>query len=171
MINDYSMKSYKEFKKDFGFTFFKNDMTFLTPAMKLGNKLLFSRNQHIGYIRYLDETQYRALSFDWSDIDNIELVATPVVKKKHTLGRAVVGGVVAGGIGAVVGGMTGNNASDYNQNIEFNVTFTDGTLAIVKARLMGNNPTKRVNEYNQLAVKVRSYNVMFNSQREADEVR
>lgn len=98
------------------------------------NKKLFSFNatKRIGTHMEIDETQMKWLIpdglfggkknpeiYNYSDIVDFELLEDGEFIVKGRLGRAVVGGVLFGGIGAVVGGVTGGKKSKSIRNIEF----------------------------------------------------
>ena len=51
--------------------------------------------------------------------------------KKHTVTRAVTGGLIAGGIGAAIGASTGGKQYQYVDKLGVNISFSDGnTLPI-----------------------------------------
>lgn len=52
--------------------------------------------------------------------------------KKHTLTRATVGGVLFGGVGAVVGVLSGGKEYKYIDELGLKITFTDGLTCDIK---------------------------------------
>ena len=52
--------------------------------------------------------------------------------KKHTLTRATVGGVLFGGVGAVVGALSGGKEYKYIDELGLKITFTDGLTCNIK---------------------------------------
>lgn len=77
----------------------------------------------------------------YEDISDVELVIDDVVEYKTSLassaGRAIAGGVLAGGIGAVVGGMTGSKSgSKAVQRIELILSYQNGKKVYSKITLL-----------------------------------
>lgn len=71
--------------------------------------------------------------FNYSDLAAFELVADETTIKKSGLGSAVAGGILFGGVGAVVGGLAGKKSLDAISSLKIRVTTTDPifTTAII----------------------------------------
>jgi len=77
----------------------------------------------------IDNIIYRISSIDKLKISSSKQL---VNKEKSVIGRAIVGGVLTGGIGAIVGGMSGiNDGSKETRLMHYlTMTFKDGSSAI-----------------------------------------
>lgn len=85
--------------------------------MKNGISFLFKRS---GLTTEYDFTEYRLVGVDWEEDLKIK------VKKGHPIGRALVGGALFGGGGAVVGAMTSKDKSKVKKdNSEIVLTFQE----------------------------------------------
>lgn len=66
--------------------------------------------------------------YNYSDILSCEVIVDgkTTYKKSNTIGRAIVGGVLAGGAGAIVGGLSGKDKK-YSEikNLDFKIVFKD----------------------------------------------
>lgn len=82
-----------------------------TTIMGVKNSYQFLIDNDNRKVCYIDETNKKVISFD--DIINVELIenGTTLTTKStmRTIGGTLVGGVLAGGAGAVVGGLSGNS--------------------------------------------------------------
>jgi len=66
--------------------------------------------------------------YKYSDILSCEVLVDGVTtfKKSNTIGRAIVGGVLAGGAGAIIGGLSGKEKKDAEiKNLDFKIVFKD----------------------------------------------
>lgn len=95
--------------------------TFLAnKATQYSNIYFDLKSNQILIGRRLLSREYRLLSFsdietyDISQQDHNETETTSTTKKKHTITRAVAGGLIAGPVGAVVGGVTGKTKGHAN---------------------------------------------------------
>ncbi|MBE6489170.1 MAG: SHOCT domain-containing protein [Methanosphaera stadtmanae] len=79
---------------------------------KLEDKILITAGTYIQEIKY-------------SEIVNIEnrTFIEEKIKNKSTVGRAVTGGLLFGGVGAIVGGMTGGQKKEVNKKFGFEITY------------------------------------------------
>ena len=77
----------------------------------------FNPTVKVGYLVYFDETNKFWLKpkhpkiYDYDDILEYELLEDGDTVTKGGLGRAIVGGALIGGVGAIVGGVTGKRTS------------------------------------------------------------
>lgn len=82
-------------------------------------QILYARMSMVGKYSYSDIVSYTPVNEGHGSI------------KKHTVTRAVTGGLIAGGIGAVIGASTGGKQYQYVDKLGVNITFNDGnTLPI-----------------------------------------
>lgn len=95
--------------------------TFLAnKATQYSNIYFDLKSNQILIGRRLLSREYRLLNFsdietyDISQQDHNETETTSTTKKKHTITRAVAGGLIAGPVGAVVGGVTGKTKGHAN---------------------------------------------------------
>jgi len=99
-------------------------------------RVSFVATKKIGNYLYLDENKKRwlvpgslgsikkAWIFDFSDIIEFELLENGGSVSSGGIGRAVVGGILLGGVGAVVGGLSGGRSSVVN-NLQVKITTKD----------------------------------------------
>lgn len=77
----------------------------------------FNPTVKVGYLVYFDETNKLWLKpkypkvYDYADILEYELLEDGDTVTKGGLGRAIVGGALIGGVGAIVGGVTGKRTN------------------------------------------------------------
>lgn len=102
---------------------FKSDAT-SDKAYKVGRYYVDSQRQEILKAKTLMNGDYHLYKF--CDISSVQPIQQGESKtKKHGITRAVVGGALAGGVGAIVGAATGGKQYDYITKLGFNVTFKD----------------------------------------------
>lgn len=65
-------------------------------------QLAFHRN-----LVFFDSKNRDVMSIEYADITAVEIITETIKKDKSVIGRAVVGGLLLGPIGAVVGGISG----------------------------------------------------------------
>jgi hypothetical protein len=108
-----------------------SSMTTFTPSQKIvgvDNHYTFMVDYTRKQICYLDPKQKRIIPYD--NILKVELIenGNTVSSKStvRTIGGALVGGVLAGGAGAVVGGLSGRNKSENEiSSIKVKITIRD----------------------------------------------
>ena len=62
-------------------------------------------------------------TFAFSQIKNVQVIQNmQAMKNGNPVARAVIGGVLAGGIGAIIGGISGNSDKDYCLDLRMRVT-------------------------------------------------
>lgn len=82
-------------------------------------EILYARMSMAGKYSYSDVVSYTPINEGHGSI------------KKHTVTRAVTGGLIAGGIGAAIGASTGGKQYQYVDKLGVNISFSDGnTLPI-----------------------------------------
>lgn len=82
-------------------------------------EVLYARMGMAGKYSYSDIVSYTSINEGHGSI------------KKHTVTRAVTGGLIAGGIGAAIGASTGGKQYQYVDKLGVNISFSDGnTLPI-----------------------------------------
>lgn len=86
-----------------------NNIKEFNPTKKVGNYFYIDENKKQWVIPdgVFSEKIKKAHIYNYSDIVNFELIEDGNSIAKGGLGRAVVGGALFGGVGAVVGGITG----------------------------------------------------------------
>ncbi len=77
-------------------------------------QILYARMGMVGKYSYSDIISYTPVNEGHGSI------------KKHTITRAVTGGLIAGGIGAAIGASTGGKKYQYVDKLGVNITFNDG---------------------------------------------
>lgn len=74
--------------------------------------------------------------FKFSELDSVELVEDGEVVSKSGLGRAVAGGLLFGGAGAIVGGITGKKDKSMVNNISLRINFNNPWIKIEELKLL-----------------------------------
>lgn len=83
-------------------------------------KLAFSRN-----LVFLNKQLKDVMSVEYADITNAEVLTETTEENKSVIGRAVVGGLLLGPVGAVVGGISGTGKKEKN-NYYLRITYSNG---------------------------------------------
>lgn len=112
--SDYKKEQKSEKKRADIITDRVSSLTKLTPSttiVGIKNSYQFIVDNENRKVCYIDEVNKKVISFE--DIINVELVenGTSLVQKStmRTIGGTIIGGVLAGGAGAVVGGLSGSS--------------------------------------------------------------
>lgn len=160
-------------------TSFKSDAT-SDKAYKIGRYYVDSKRQEILKARTITNANYQIYKF--SDISSVQPIQQGESKtKKHGITRAVVGGALAGGVGAIVGAATGGKQYDYITKLGFNVTFKNGEqiyLDVMSGKFDTKGPFIKAfyKQFNAIhgwldtAVKQNNSQNVFNSIDPADEI-
>lgn len=74
--------------------------------------------------------------FQFSELDSVELVEDGEVVSKSGLGRAVAGGLLFGGAGAIVGGVTGKKDKAMVNNISLRINFNNPWIKVEELKLL-----------------------------------
>lgn len=63
------------------------------------------------------------ITFSFTQINNVQVIQNvQSMRNGNAVTRAVIGGVLAGGVGAIIGGISGNSNSDYCVDLRLRVT-------------------------------------------------
>jgi len=126
-------------------SFFKSN----SPNLKI--KAVFTPTKVIGDFMAIDDenkliefkTKIVKLTKSYEDVLDFELVEDETSVIKGGIGKAVAGGILFGGVGAIVGGSTGKKkSSSMVQKLELIVRINDLSAPTIQIPLI-NTPTKR----------------------------
>lgn len=149
-----------------------------TANFTISNMLIGSNNVNLAY----DETRnkiclvkktYDFRIYDFRDIlsaeiiENGETVTKTETKSKSRLGRAVVGGVLFGGAGAIVGGLTGKSESaststDYVTQIDLKVIVKDTQNPVHIISFLSGTTVKQSGLYKSTIEKAMKWQAIMN---------
>lgn len=85
----------------------------------------------------IKENEGEIIKYPYSDIMGCEIIedGKTTYRKSSTLGRAVVGGIIAGGAGAIIGGLSGKEKEKKEiNNLDFKIVFKDTNKPSFKIR-------------------------------------
>lgn len=94
------------------------------PTKKIGNLLFLDENKKHWLIPGTFGGTKKSWVFNFSDIKEFELLENGGSVSSGGLGRAVAGGILLGGVGAVVGGLSAGRSSVVN-NLQVKITTKD----------------------------------------------
>lgn len=98
---------------------FVDGIAFVSQGEKM--KLAYNRN-----LVFYDSKMKDVMSVEYSDITNAEILTETEEKDKSVIGRAIVGGLILGPVGAVVGGMSGTGKKE-KKHYYLRLTISYGT--------------------------------------------
>ena len=87
----------------------------------------------------IKEQEGAVIKYSYNDILSCEIVedGETVYQKLRTIGRSIVGGVIAGGAGAVIGGLSGKTKENRGvKSLVFRIVFKSTSKPIVKLRFI-----------------------------------
>ncbi|MCY8911043.1 SHOCT domain-containing protein [Bacillus atrophaeus] len=104
---------------------FKSDHTFISPVAdsmiaidETNKKVLLIENKHVNAMHFSKTTSkydYLHKLFSFDDVLQVEMLEDGVTVNKTSatsqIGRAALGGLIAGGVGAIIGGLSGESVS------------------------------------------------------------
>lgn len=85
----------------------------------------------------IKEQEGAIIKYPYIDIMGCEIIedGETIYRKSSTIGRAIVGGVIAGGAGAIIGGLTGKEKENKEiKNLDFKIIFKDTNKPSFKIR-------------------------------------
>lgn len=104
----------------------QTELTTFTSTKKIGTFIEFDDNQMKWLVPGFFGGKNHSKVYNYSDIVDFELLEDEESITKGGLGRAIVGGVLLGGVGAVVGGVTGGKKSKSICNsLKIKITIND----------------------------------------------
>jgi hypothetical protein len=149
------IKAGKVFKETFGnLKDFQLD-NYYTPASYFMSKESLigfdNKNKKICFFRINDSTRTPYI-YNFDKILQCEIIVDneTIVKQStsSTVGRAVLGGILTGGVGAIVGGMTGKtNTKEIVKNIDLKIIMDDPVNPIFKVNFLNVETDKKSELY------------------------
>lgn len=104
----------------------KVELNSFNPTKKIGSFIEFDDNQQKWLVPGFLGNKKKSIVYDYSDIVDFELLEDGESIATGGLGRALVGGALFGGAGAIVGGVTGKRKNKgVCNNLEIKVTIND----------------------------------------------
>ena len=117
---------------------------------KLGNHVSFDDNRKKWAT--LNNEGFLEKIYDYDDIVNFELLEDGNSVASGGLGRALVGGILFGGAGAVVGGVTGRKKTkNYCESLKLKVTVDDINNPSVYINFINEKTKKNSDKYKEIA--------------------
>lgn len=123
----------------------------------------FTVTKQIGNFVAFDEAQQKwallnswsgkiVVTFDYNDIVDFELMEDGESVASGGLGRALAGGVLFGGVGAIVGGVTGKRRSnEFCSSLKLKVTINDVTNPVIYVNFIESKTKKNGFTYKTIA--------------------
>ncbi len=105
----------------------KDELTTFTPTKRIGDKVEFDDNKKQWLIlSAIRGKRGKSIVYNYNDILDFELLEDGETVSQGGLGRALVGGALFGGTGAIVGGVTGKKKSkDVITSLRIKITLRD----------------------------------------------
>lgn len=113
-------------------------------------------NSKLYIYNYTDRDRYNHFSYSYSVVDLDDIIESEVIVDDNTItkvGRgsqvigAAIGGAVLGGVGAIIGGLSGNKTSSKEiKNIDIKLTVNDLNNPVYKINFL-NSETESYNTY------------------------
>jgi len=122
----------------------QNELESFNPTKKIGAFIEFDDTQQKWLVPSgLFRTKKKSIVYDYSDIVDFELLEDGESISSGGLGRALVGGVLFGGAGAVVGGVTGKKATKgICKSMKIKITVNDMNNPVVYVDLISSATKK-----------------------------
>lgn len=92
--------------------------------------MIFDENNNKITFKHI-EKRYPEVNLDFSKITSLSYASEEIIEKSNALGRAIVGGIVFGGIGAIVGATTAQDKQKTQYYKVINYTSNDEEKSIV----------------------------------------
>lgn len=102
---------------------FVDGIAFVSNGEKM--KLAYHRN-----LVFFDSKMKDVMSIEYSDITNAEVLTETEEENKSVIGRAIVGGLLLGPVGAVVGGISGTGKKEKNHYF-LRITYGDENKSVI----------------------------------------
>jgi hypothetical protein len=123
-----------------------NTLAGFTATKKVGNFLTLDENKKQWLIPGKFGGTKKSWVFNFSDIKEFELLENGGSVGSGGLGRAVAGGILLGGVGAVVGGLSGGRSSVVN-NLQVKITTKDIDRPAVYIKLISGGASFKTNSF------------------------
>ena len=123
-----------------------NTLASFIATKKVGNFLSLDENKKQWLIPGSFGGIKKSWVFNFSDIKEFELLENGGSVGSGGLGRAVAGGILLGGVGAIVGGLSGGRSSVVN-NLQIKITTKDIDRPAVYIKLISGSASFKTNSF------------------------
>lgn len=128
----------------------KNAQTFsiFSKTDSVGEYLEIDRNNKLWIVPGLAGTKENPKVFRFDDLIDYELIADETSIKKSGLGSAVAGGLIFGGVGAIVGGAAGKKSLEAISSLKIRISTKDEIFNSLMISLLNTKTKKGSFTYN-----------------------
>ena len=151
-------KEYKAWKQENEFGAFKGDLKQKTINNGLSRALYVSNSKRLVVNATLGLGVSKAEIYDFSELESVEATIVPKLKKKSRLTRLLVGGALVGGVGAVIGYLSGGDVDSLKANYTITVRAKNGKVYSYSQKLKEKDGKRRIYEAQGVLAKVNGLN-------------
>lgn len=158
MLKLESKKEYKNWKKENGFGTFKGDLEQKAINNVMSRALYVSDSKRLVVNALLGLGVSSAEVYSFDEIESVEATIVPKLKKKSRLARLLVGGALVGGVGAIVGYLSGGDVDSLKANYTITVRAKNGKVYSYSQKLKEKDGKRRIYEAQGVLAKVNGLN-------------
>lgn len=158
MLKLENKEEFKAWKKENGFGIFKGDLKQVAINNVLSRALYVSDSNWLVVNALLGLGISSAEVYSFDEIESVEATIVPKLKKKSRLARLLVGGALVGGVGAIVGYLSGGDVDGLNANYSINVKTKNGKVYSYSQKLKEKDGKRRIYEAQGVLAKVNRLN-------------
>lgn len=161
MLKLENKKEFKTWKKENGFGAFKGDLKQVAINNVLSRALYVSDSNRLVVNALLGLGVSSAEVYSFDEIESVEATIVPKLKKKSRLARLLVGGALVGGVGAIVGYLSGGDIDSLKANYTIDVKAKNGEVYSYSQKLKEKDGKRRIYEAKKVLAEVNELNTLI----------